>query len=114
MKKMLGRCLSLMLILALNLVLCPIMEARAQEDISVYTMDGTVITGYNGAGGDIILPATATGIGDYAFAGNGNISSVTVPANITSVGSYSFSGCTGLGSVVFGGPVSLGTGVFCH
>ena len=81
MKKMLGRCLSLMLILALNLVLCPIMEARAQEDISVYTMDGTVITGYNGAGGDIILPATATGIGDYAFAGNGNISSVTVPAN---------------------------------
>lgn len=96
MKKMLGRCLSAALILALTLVLCPAAVTKAEEDISMYTMDGTTITGYTGPGGDLVLPAAATAVADYAFAGNASISSVTIPSNITSVGSYSFSGCTGL------------------
>ena len=112
MKKMFGRCLSAALILALTLVLCPGLDAKAEEDVSMFTMDGTTITGYTGPGGDVVLPATATAVADYAFAGNASIASVTIPANITSVGSYSFSGCTGLGSAVFAGGVNLGSGVF--
>lgn len=93
MKKIVSRCLNAALIMALSLALCPVMQTMAEEEISAYIMDGTTITGYTGAGGDITLPATATAIADYAFAGNGSISSVVVPANITAIGSYCFSGC---------------------
>ena len=93
MKKIVSWCLNAVLITALSLAMCPVMETMAEEDVSAFVMEGSVITGYNGAGGDITLPATATGVADYAFAGNGNISSVVIPANITSVGSYAFSGC---------------------
>ena len=117
MKKQISKCLNALLIAALSLTLCPAMETAAEqvvtgEAVSEFAMDGTTITGYNGGGGDITLPETATAVADYAFAGNGSISSVVIPANITSVGSYSFSGCTGLTGVVFGGSVSLGSGVF--
>ena len=112
MKKLLGRCFNGILILALTLVLCPVVPAMAQEDLSAYIMEGSVITGYSGPGGDITIPASVTGIADYAFAGNASISSVTIPSNVTSVGSYAFSGCTGLTSAVISGPASVGGGAF--
>ena len=109
MKKLFSKCFNAVLIVALSLTLCPALSTMAEEEVSEFVMDGTTITGYNGPGGDVTLPATATAVADYAFAGNGNISSVVIPANVTSVGSYSFSGCGGLSSVVFGGSVSLGS-----
>ena len=48
-----------------------------------------------GPGGDVVLPASATAVADYAFAGNAAISSVTIPANVTSVGSYAFQAVQG-------------------
>ena len=96
MKKRFGRIFNAILILAITLALCPAVQTMAEEDVSAYIMDGTVITGYTGAGGDITLPAVATEVADYAFAGNASIVSVTIPANITRVGNYSFSGCSGL------------------
>ncbi len=112
MKKVFSRLFNAILILAVIVALCPVVETKAEEDVSAYIMDGTVITGYNGPGGDITLPAVATGVADYAFAGNASISSITVPANVTSVGSYSFSGCTGMTSAVFQGAASVGSGAF--
>ena len=110
MKKLFSKCFNAVLVVALALTLCPALETMAEEQVSEFVMDGTMITGYNGAGGDITLPGDATAVADYAFAGNGSITSVVIPANITSVGSYSFSGCGGLSSVVFGGSASLGSG----
>ena len=112
MKKRFGRIFNAILILAITLALCPAVQTMAEEDVSAYIMDGTVITGYTGAGGDITLPAVATEVADYAFAGNASIVSVTIPANITRVGNYSFSGCSGLSSAVFAGTASVGAGAF--
>ena len=108
MKKLFGRCFNAILILALTFALGPALPTMAEEDVSAFIMEGGTITGYTGPGGDVVLPASATAVADYAFAGNAAISSVTIPANVTSVGSYAFSGCTGLTNAVFGGPVSLG------
>ena len=53
MKKRFGRIFNAILILAITLALCPAVQTMAEEDVSAYIMDGTVITGYSGAGGDI-------------------------------------------------------------
>ena len=87
MKKIFGRCFNAILILALTFALCPAISAMAAEDVSAFIMEGSTITGYTGPGGDVTIPASATAIADYAFAGNTAISSVTIPANVTSVGS---------------------------
>ena len=92
MKKLFGRCFNVILILALTFALGPALPAMAEEDVSAFIMEGGTITGYTGPGGDVVLPASATAVADYAFAGNAAISSVTIPANVTSVGSYAFSG----------------------
>ena len=111
MKKRIGKYFNLVLILAIVFALCPVRTVRA-TDLTDFTMEGSVVTGYTGSGGNITIPSTATAIADNAFAGNSSISAVSIPANVTSVGTYAFSGCTGLGSVTFGGSVSLGGGVF--
>ena len=64
MKKRFGRIFNAILILAITLALCPAVQTMAEEDVSAYIMDGTVITGYTGAGGDITLPAVATEVAD--------------------------------------------------
>ncbi len=63
-----------------------------------------LITGYNGAGGDVEIPAeidgvAVTGIGDNAFQDCDTLTSVIIPASVTSIGSYAFYDCTYLESV---------------
>ena len=60
-------------------------------DVTVYAeeVDGFVIktdadgdkyiSGYNGSGGDIVIPSDAVWIGEKAFAKNTSITSVTIP-----------------------------------
>lgn len=62
------------------------------------------ITGYNGDGGDIVIPATIDGhevseIGGNAFSGKSYITSVTIENGVKTIGVYSFYGCYGLESV---------------
>lgn len=78
-----------------------------------FTMNGTTVTGYNGSGGSIAIPDTATAIAASAFSGKTNISAVTIPSSVTSIGNNAFSNCTGLTSMTIPGSVStMGTGVF--
>ena len=89
------------------------------------------ISGYNGKGGDIVIPKEAVWIGKQAFYGNRSITSVTFPENcwywideqafafcpnlktvnfngsIGGIGEGAFYACTSLESVTFGGDVSL-------
>lgn len=76
------------------------------------------ITGYSGAGGDVVVPATISGqpvtsIGEAAFIGKSSVTSITLPAGLTSIGNRAFAYCTGLASVALPvGLTSLGKQVF--
>ena len=68
------------------------------------------ITGYSGAGGDIVTPSTidsapVTAIGDEAFERNSKITSVTVSDGVETIGDEAFNDCTKLTSATL--PTSL-------
>ncbi len=80
--------------------------------------DGTItITGYNGPGGEVIIPGmidglTVTGIESWAFYFKTSLTSVTIPDGVTSIGDFAFY-CSGLTSVTIPGSVtSIGYGAF--
>lgn len=69
-------------------------------EYSVSPYDLTVtITGYNGSGGDVVIPSTLNGytvtdIGERAFDSETTITSLTIPNTIERIGLYAFSGCS--------------------
>ena len=74
------------------------------------------ITGYTGAGGDVVVPDTidglpVTAIGD-AFCYSG-LSSITLPDSVTDIGEWAFEGCRGLTSITLPDSVTtIGYGAF--
>lgn len=73
----------------------------------VYTVNAyqtVTITGYQGSGGAVEIPAvidgkSVTSIGDRAFYGCTKLTSITIPYGVTSIGDYAFESCTGLESI---------------
>jgi len=55
----------------------------------------------------VILPLTATSIGDYAFSNCSSLTSLTLPSSTATIGSYAFEYCIGLTSVII--PSSITT-----
>ena len=47
------------------------------------------------------IPASVTGIGDYAFRGCTSLVSVTIPASVTSIGWNAFVDCDNLADVTY-------------
>ncbi|MDR1070831.1 MAG: leucine-rich repeat domain-containing protein, partial [Gracilibacteraceae bacterium] len=79
--------------------------AAPPEDFS-YTISGDTltITGYNGPGGDVEIPAeidgvAVTGIGQDAFSDSGLTGDLIIPGSVTDIGDSAFSGCSGLTAV---------------
>jgi hypothetical protein len=72
------------------------------------TTNGTItITGYDGSGGEIIIPCMTNGypvtsIGEEAFNFNSSITSVIIPNSVTNIGDSAFSTCSGLTNIEFG------------
>lgn len=64
-----------------------------------FTLRGSVVTGYHGKGGDIVLPDGVTAVGARAFAQNITITGVTVPQTLRGIGESAFEGCTALRQV---------------
>ncbi|MEI8341728.1 MAG: leucine-rich repeat domain-containing protein [Verrucomicrobiota bacterium] len=95
--------------------LCLTGVAKAQFTFNSAT--GT-ITGYTGAGGAVVIPASidgkpVTAIGDNAFSGVSSLTSVIIPASVTRIGGGAFQGCTGLTSVTIPNSVtSIGSYAF--
>ena len=48
---------------------------------------------------ELVIPYSATSIGDYAFAGCDRLTSVAIPDSVTSIGDYALYGCDGLTSI---------------
>ena len=84
-----------------------------QQDGPLYfTDDGTsvTITGYNGPGGAVNIPAflnnlPVTTIGVNAFINKVSITSINIPNSVTTIGNSAFSGCSGLTSLTIPGSV---------
>lgn len=91
----------LSIILALVMILSAIpMASFAADDDFVINGSG-VLTAYNGAGGDIVIPDGVTAIGDGAFYGNTSITSVKFPSSVKTIGFGAFRDCTNLQTVTF-------------
>ena len=65
---------------------------------------GVEVTGYSGAGGDIVVPDALDGspvvsIAARAFMNNASLSSVVLPSSVSKVGDRAFWGCSSLSSV---------------
>lgn len=76
------------------------------EDVYEYKVNGNAvtITGYNGAGGEVVIPATIDGkpvteLGTYSFWLDDNITSVVIPEGVTTIGKQAFNGDDNLASV---------------
>ena len=87
----------------------------------VYTVnaDQTVtITGYQGWGGAVEIPAvidgkSVTSIGNGAFRNCPGLESITIPYTVTSIGDYAFESCTGLKRITIpDGVTSIGINAF--
>ena len=95
------------------------MAALAQDYTYTTNADGRTITitGYDGAGGTVVVPGTIDGftvtvIGGYAFENFSSLTGVTIPASVTSIGDDAFA-FTGLTSVAIpNGVVTIGEAVF--
>lgn len=80
------------------------LTVSAETPESDFIMESSFcITGYNGSGGDVVIPDGVTEIGDNAFSHNKNITSLTIPADCKRIGFSAFYYCTGLESVTFEG-----------
>ena len=89
------------------------------SDFRCTTNNGRItITGYIGAGGDIVIPDTinelpVTRIADRAFERNTLLTGVTLANSITNIGNYAFLSCNQLAFAVLPADlVSIGTSAF--
>ena len=72
-----------------------IMDELIYEDT-----DKTIVSGYSGLGGPVIIPEGVTTIAYRALADMTGITSFTLPSTLTTIGEYSFSG-NAITSIVF-------------
>jgi hypothetical protein len=92
---------TILTVLGLLLLTAPI---AMQAQFTYETNDGSItITGYDGPGGSVVIPATINGL-NVTSIGNGafdaaNLTSVTIPAGVASIGQFAFYFCTNLVSV---------------
>ena len=76
------------------------------------------VTGYEGTGGDVVIPEThnglpVTSIGANAFYDCRDLTSVTIPDSVTSIGGSAFDNCISLTSVTIPDSVtSIGNSAF--
>ncbi len=63
---------------------------------SDFVIENSVLTKYQGLGGDVTIPEGVTEIACNAFEGCDNVTSVVIPEGVISIGDAAFYGCSGL------------------
>jgi hypothetical protein len=95
--------------------------AVVQAQFTVVTNNGAItITGYDGDGGNVVIPDTISGlpvtdisVGAFYFVSG--LTGITIPASVTSIGNQAFEECFNLTSLTLGGGVSsIGTAAFAY
>ena len=84
-------------------------ETTTQSDFVFDSGTGT-ITGYTGAGGNVVIPDSIDGvavraIGARAFYYNNTLTGISIPEGVTTIGIYAFAGCAVLKAVIIPGSV---------
>ena len=64
-----------------------------------FVIENGVLKKYNGTAADVVIPSSASKIGDAAFKGNDDIKTVTIPDSVKVIGSSAFSRCRRLSTV---------------
>ncbi|PNX47893.1 MAG: hypothetical protein BV459_03485 [Thermoplasmata archaeon M11B2D] len=115
MKKKVYQLFICMLLIGMLLAVASDSVSADQDGDYVYITSGTplaaTITGYTGAGGDIIIPSILGGyptvhIGDEAFKACFTLTSVVIPDSVVTIGAGAFNSCNNLTSVTIPGSVS--------
>ena len=73
----------------------------AVEDFSKegFSIEGTTLVKYTGTGGDVIIPAGITAIGDNAFEECTTVTSIIIPNSVISIEEGAFELCKNLTSI---------------
>ena len=91
----------------------PEKKKRATSSKKDFVIEGSVLSGYKGIGGDVVIPKGVTSIGKFAFEGCDGIESIKIPVGVTSIGDGAFSWCERLVSVTIpDGVKSIGERAF--
>lgn len=64
-----------------------------------FIIDNGVLLYYLGSGGEVLIPAGVTSIGDWVFYGRADITSIIVPSSVVSIGVSAFERCSALISI---------------
>ncbi|MCR5122461.1 MAG: leucine-rich repeat protein [Ruminococcus sp.] len=72
---------------------------EAQRKISSYVVINNILIDAETVEGEAVVPEGVTTIGEYAFFGNGSVTSVTIPEGVTSIEDAAFESCGKLESV---------------
>lgn len=93
-------------------------SVRAQDFTYTTNVGAITITGYTGAGGDVVIPDTIDGlpvtdIGTRAFYGNTSLTSVLIPVSVTNISNSAFYACRNLSLLQLGDNArTIGDGAF--
>lgn len=93
-------------------------SVRAEDFLCVTNAGSINITGYTGAGGEVIIPDNISGmpvttLHSFAFYRQTNVTSIAIPSNLTEIQSSTFEYCDNLASVTIGdGVVDIGNYAF--
>jgi hypothetical protein len=83
-----------------------------------FEVDNGVLVGYNGDGGDVVIPDNLgiTAIGyDVFYNNNNNLTSVVIPDGVISIGSSAFANCYSLTSInIPNSVISIGSSAFAY
>jgi len=73
----------------------------------LFDKDQTTLIQYpGGKAGRVVIPASVTSIGDFAFHGCSMITNVIIPDSVVNIGNWAFNDCFGLSSISIPGSVS--------
>lgn len=97
------RLISFVVAFALCLIVLP-STAFAADD---FVIQNGVLIEYIGSGGDVIIPAGVTEIGDEVFSHSTSLTSVTIPGSVKTIGFEAFYACTNLSNVTIANGVSV-------